>query len=66
MQRQRAIDFPGPFVFFQQQRFFLIELVLNLADEFLQNVFQRDHPDRAAVFIDHDGEVQSALEKKLQ
>ena len=66
VQRQRAIDFPRPFVFFQQQRFFLIELVLNLADEFLQNVFKRDHPNRAAIFIDHDGEVQFALEKELQ
>ena len=66
MQRQRAGGFPDIFAHAHQFRLFLVEFVLNLADEFLQHVFQRHDADRAAVFIHDDGEVQFPFEKQLQ
>ena len=37
---------------------FLVELVLNIADEFFEHVLERDHADGAAVFINHYGKVR--------
>jgi len=44
----------------------LIELVLNLADQFFKNVLQCDHADRAAKLIDDNGKVQFSFEEELQ
>ena len=41
-------------------------LVVDLAHQFFQHVFQRDHPRRAAEFIQHDGHLRAALAKGLQ
>ncbi len=49
-----------------QQRFFLVEFILNLADQLLQNIFERDHPHRAAVFVHHNGEMEFPFEEQLQ
>src|ERR1041385_2473264 len=43
VQRQRASDVPGVLVARDEQRFLLVEFVLNLADEFFQDVFEGDH-----------------------
>ncbi len=66
VQRAARRQFPGVFAAAQQQRFFLVELVLDLADQFLEDVFQRDHADRAAVFVHDDGEVEFSLQEKLE
>ena len=41
-------------------------LVINLADDFLQNIFHRHHAGDDAVFIDHDGEMFPAAAERLQ
>ena len=66
MQRQRPRRFPGVLARSRQQRFFLVELILNLADQFLQDVLQRHHAHRAAVFIHHNRQVQLPFQEELQ
>jgi hypothetical protein len=65
VQREVALD--GPCVLRDGfgERFFLIELILNLADQFFQNIFQRHHADRAAVFVDHEGHVKFSFEQNF-
>ena len=46
--------------------FFLIELILNRADQFLQDVLQGDQSDCAAVFIHDEREMEFALEKEAE
>ena len=43
-----------------------IEFVLNIADHFLEHILQRHHSDRAAVFVDHDGEMRVSGEEKIK
>ena len=63
VQRQSAGGVPDVLARPCEQGLFLIELVLNLANQFFQNIFQRDHAGGAAVFIHHDGQMQFAFEK---
>jgi hypothetical protein len=35
----------------------LVELVLDLADDFFQHIFDRDQPGRVAELVDHDRQV---------
>ena len=44
----------------------LIVLVVDLADDFLEHVFDRHQPGDAAVFVEHDGDVRAALLEQLQ
>ena len=41
-------------------------LVLDLAENLLQHVFERDDARRAAEFVDHDGDVRAVLDEILQ
>ena len=66
VQRQRPRRFPGVLARPRQQRFLLVELVLNLADQFLQDILQRHHAQGAAVFIHHNRQVQLPFEEELQ
>ena len=43
-----------------------VEFVLNVADQFLQHVFQRHHSNRPAEFVDHDCQVQVFTQKKTE
>ena len=45
---------------------FGVELVLNIADQFFEHVFERHHADRAAKFVDHDGKVRMFAQKHAQ
>ena len=38
-----------------------VEGVLHVADDLLEQVFQRHQPGRAAVLVQHDGDVLAAL-----
>ena len=66
MQGQRACDFPGVLARSRQQWLFLVELILNLADQLFQNILQRHHAHRAAVFIDDNRQMQPPFEEELQ
>ena len=66
MQRQVARDFPHVPGEFYEQRLLLIELVLNLADEFFQDILQGHHADGPAIFIHDDGQMEFPIEKELQ
>ena len=37
-----------------------------LSDQLFENVLERDQPDRAAVFVHQDGQVQPSLEQQMQ
>src|SRR5690606_29764101 len=39
---------------------FFVELVFDVADDLLQDVFHGDQPGNAAVFVDDDGQVVAA------
>ena len=43
-----------------------VALVLDLADDLLDDVLERDEPARAAELVDHDGEVRAAPLHLLQ
>ena len=48
------------------QRAIRIELVLNISDDFLDDVLDRDHARRAAVLIDDNGKLRALLLHRLQ
>src|ERR1039458_1447261 len=58
MERQRAGHLPGMLVPPDKLRFLLVKFVLNLADQRLQHVFERDDAERAAEFVHDDGKMQ--------
>ena len=66
MQWQRPIDLPGPVIQNPHGRFFLIELVLDLAHQLFEDILECHHADRAAVLVHHHRQVQLALQKQLQ
>ena len=43
-----------------------VVLVIDVADDFLDDVFQGHHPHEAAVFVDDQGEVLAALAEGFQ
>ena len=43
-----------------------VVLVLDLAENLLQHVFERNDARRAAEFVDHNGDVRTVLDKILQ
>ena len=43
------------------RRFFAVVLVLDLADDLLEQILDRDEAGRAAVLVDDDGDVHLAL-----
>ena len=66
MQRQGAVNLPGARVVAEEEGFFLVEFILDLADQFFQDVLQGGQADGAAPFVHDDGEVEFSLEKKLE
>jgi hypothetical protein len=66
MQREQTVNFPRLIAGPHQPWFLGVELVLNLADEFLQDVFEGDHADGTTVLVHHDGEVEFPVEEELQ
>ncbi len=49
-----------------QERLFLIVLILNVPDQFFQQVFHRHQTRRAAVFILHNGEQDAGTPELVQ
>src|ERR1041384_2425669 len=66
MQGERAGNLPGVWIGLEEQRFFLVKFILNLANKFLEDIFECDHAESATIFIYDDGHVQFAIEKQLQ
>ena len=64
MQWQCAGGLPHVFANAFQLQLFLIELVLNLADEFFDHILERRDADRAAVFIHHNCKMQFPFKKQ--
>src|SRR3954452_7376593 len=52
----------------QSAKFFFVgvEFVLNVADQFLENVLQSDHSNGAAVLVHHHGEVSVTTQKQAE
>ena len=63
MQRERARSLPGIVARPRHQRLLLIELILNLANQLFEDILQRHHAQRAAVFIHDNRQVQLALQE---
>ena len=63
---ERAVD--DEFVFIDLAKFFLlrIELVLNIADQFLKHIFEGDHANCAAELVDNDGNMGVFTEKEIE
>ena len=66
VKRQRARGLPSTFAAAEQQRLFLIELVLDLAHQLFQNVFECHHSRGAAEFVHDDRQVQFAFKEQLE
>jgi hypothetical protein len=66
VESQRAIDGKFVLVDFAKLGFLAVELVLDVANDFLEDVLERHHADGAAVFIDHDGEVGVLRQEKVE
>ena len=58
--------FPSRFVDLLNLWNFFIELVLNLTNQFFQNILKSYHPKCSAKFVNHYGEVQFTFEEKFE
>src|ERR1044071_353357 len=62
----RAINRKLVFVDLAELLFLGIELVLNIAHDFLEHVFQRHHSNRAAIFVHHNGKMRVLCQKEVE
>ena len=58
--------FPSRFVDLLNLWNFFIELILNLTNQFFQNILKGYHPKSSAKLVNHDGEVELAIEEKFE
>jgi hypothetical protein len=64
-ERQRSVEQQPPVGACLNARAFLVEFVLDLADELFEDVFERDEARRAAVFVHDDSQMKPVpLEKR--
>src|SRR5262249_22307632 len=66
VEAESAVDREFVSVDFLELGFLHVELILNIADQFLEHVFERDHADGTSKFVDHDREVRVFAQKKIQ
>ena len=66
MQREQTVNLPRLIAGSHQERLLGVEFVLNLTDQLLEDVFECDHANGAAVLVHHDGEVEPPVEEELQ
>src|SRR4029450_5226261 len=63
---QRAVDDEFVFIDLAEFLLFRIELVLNVADQFLKHIFEGDHANRTAELVDNDGNMGVFSEKEIE
>lgn len=63
---QGAVEVPGGGTGLGEEGFFLIEFVLNLADDFFEDIFKGHEAEGVAVFVHDDGEMELTLLEELE